>query len=102
MFQVELLFIMQVIMTALLIVLMYRLSQMKRKVEKIINEVQEYINFITEEVAEESLAEASNGASDFYEKRNLFEESKTKALPKEDREEAQTRLIQAVLGEYFP
>ena len=84
--QLEWVFFMQLIMGVLMLFFLRKLMQMKKQMDCITKEVTNYISYITEEM--ESLPE----------KENTIE--KTKRI--KEKEEAQTRLIQAVLSEYFP
>lgn len=87
MFQYEWLFLMQVVTTILVIIFLQRLNQMKKQIDKITQEVMQYISYITEDVEAE---------------KEEFEASVTRIQTLKKREEAQNSLIQAVLGEYFP
>lgn len=82
----EWLFSMQIVMVILMIFLIRKLNQMKKQVDFIIKEVSQYISFIAEDMKEEV---------EFVEKEAQKEREKSQ-------DEAQNRLIQAVLGEYFP
>lgn len=85
MIRLEWLFFMQVIMGVLMIILLQKLTQMKKQVDEIIREVTSYISYITE--AEQEVQ---------------TEEKKNRRVVIKGKEEEQNRLIQAVLGEYFP
>lgn len=85
MIRLEWLFFMQVIMGIFMIVLLQKLTQMKKQVDEIIREVTSYISYITE--AEQEVQ---------------AEEKKNRRVVIKGKEEEQNRLIQAVLGEYFP
>jgi len=84
MFRLEWLFFMQLVMGILMIIFLRKLIQIKKQMDTITKEVMNYISYVTE--AEEN---------EKYE-----EKSHQNHIKKED-EEAQNRLIQAVLGEYF-
>lgn len=78
---------MQIFMAILMIVFLQKLTQMKKQIDNITKEVTQYISYVTEDL----------------------EEEETKTVPpigqnqlNKKQEEAQNRLIQAVLGEYFP
>ena len=89
MFRVEVLFFMQIVTGVLMILVLHKMVQMKNKVEKVIQEVENYITFVTQEEEEQSMPmQAGEGV-------------KTAKSKKENLDEAQTKLIQAVLGEYF-
>lgn len=88
MIQNEWLFFMQMVMTILMIVFLQKLNQMKKQVDTITKEVMQYISFVTEDVEMEKK-----------------DESMAHVSPKNagnKREDEQNRIIQAVLGEYFP
>lgn len=82
----EWLFFMQIIMVILMIVFIQKLNQMKKQIDNITKEVSQYISFITDDIEEEQKIEMSVSPK----------------LVEKKPEEAQNRLIQAVLGEYFP
>ena len=82
----EWLFFMQIIMVILMIVFIQKLNQMKKQIDNITKEVSQYISFVTDDIEEEQKIE-------------MFVSPK---LVEKKPEEAQNRLIQAVLGEYFP
>lgn len=69
-----------------MIVFLQKLTQMKKQVDEITKEVTNYISYITE---------------DMEEKDSLEGEKVLANMDKREKEEAQNRLIQAVLGEYF-
>lgn len=75
MIRLEWLFLMQFIMGGLMIILLQKQMQMKKQLEEIVREVENYISYITEDVTEEP--------------------------SKKIDADAQNRLIQSVLGEYF-
>ena len=78
MIRLEWVFLMQYVMGIFMVLILQKLIQMKGQIDKITKEVNAYISFVTEDVEEEKHSE------------------------KTGQEEAQTRLIQEVLGEYFP
>lgn len=82
----EWLFFMQIIMVILMIVFIQKLNQMKKQIDNITKEVSQYISFVTDDIEEEQKIEMSVSPK----------------LVEKKPEEAQNRLIQAVLGEYFP
>lgn len=87
MVQYEWLLFMQGVTTVLMIIFLLKLSQMKKQVDKITQEVMQYISYVTEDLETEK------------------EENKPYVTPKQaqnKKEEVQNHLIQAVLGEYFP
>lgn len=85
MFRLEWLFLMQLAMGVLMIVFLQKLNQMKEQVDEITKEVTNYISYITEDLEEEAKKE----------------ETSTIGTKKKQNEDAQNRLIQEVLGEYF-
>ena len=88
MFHYEWLFLMQIVTTILMIVFLQKLSQMKKRVDTITQEVMQYISYITEDLEIEKEEESMPFV--------------TKMQVQKKQEEAQNRLIQAVLGEFFP
>ena len=95
MFRLEWLFFMQLCMGILMILFLRKLTQMKRQVEEITREVTNYISYITEDMEEGQTSEIAN-------KPLLHQQNISKDIEKNEKEEAQNRLIQAVLQEYFP
>jgi len=95
MFRLEWLFFMQLCMGILMILFLRKLTQMKRQVEEITREVTNYISYITEDMEEVQTLETAN-------KLLLHQQNISKETEKKEMEEAQNRLIQAVLQEYFP
>ena len=81
-------------MGILLIILLQKITILKKQTDDIIKEVKTYVAYITEEADESSV-----------EKSPLQSSSKTVGSRFQgicSREEAQNGIIQAVLGEYFP
>lgn len=95
MFRLEWLFLMQLIMGVLMIVFLQKLTQMKKQVDEITKEVMNYISYVTEDM-EEDLQETFS-----TKKEHPREEKSPEIMNQKEREDAQNRLIQAVLGEYF-
>lgn len=83
----EWLFLMQIVMGILMIVFLQKLTKMKKQVDKITQEVSNYIAYVTEDIEENE---------------ETVTEEKHMEISKNDTEEAKNRLIQAVLKEYFP
>lgn len=83
----EWLFLMQIVMGILMMVFLQKLTQMKKQVDKITQEVSNYIAYVTEDIEENE---------------ETVTEEKHMEISKNDTEEAKNRLIQAVLKEYFP
>jgi len=98
MFQLEILFFMQIGIGILLVFLLHKISQIKAQVDDIISEVKDYITFITEDT-QDSEADTFDEKQDFHDEKQFFKDRSRKIRDKED---VQTQLIQAVLGEYFP
>lgn len=96
MFRLEWLFLMQIAMGVLMIIFLRKLTQMKKQVDEVTKEVMNYISYITEDMEEENIQEPIS-----VKKENKNEEKYVKSLSKKEKDEAQNRLIQAVLGEYF-
>ena len=90
----EWLFLMQIVMGILMIVFLQKLIQIKKQIDKIIKEVSNYITYITDDMKD----------SENVIEENLIKMRKTgeNSTNKKEEEEAQNRLIQAVLREYFP
>lgn len=84
----EWLLFMQVVTITLMIVFLRKLSQMKKQVDRITKEVMQYISYVTDDLETENEVESIPNV--------------TKIQVQKKQEEAQNRLIQAVLGEYFP
>lgn len=95
MIRLEWLFLMQLIMGGLMIVFLRKQMQMKRQLDEMTREVTNYISYITEDVVEES----HEGAR---EDMQIIERRSKEHKKEKDIDDAQNRLIQAVLGEYFP
>ena len=83
----EWLFLMQIVMGILMMVFLQKLIQMKKQVDKITQEVSNYIAYVTEDIEENE---------------ETMTEEKHMEISKNDTEEAKNRIIQAVLKEYFP
>lgn len=83
----EWLFLMQIVMGILMMVFLQKLTKMKKQVDKITQEVSNYIAYVTEDIEENE---------------ETVTEEKHMEISKNDTEEAKNRLIQAVLKEYFP
>lgn len=88
--QFEILLLAQVITAIGIMVLFGTLIRMKKRMAKVIKEVENYINFITED--EEEPVNAGT------ERR----QNASKKTSRRSGDEVQTQLIQSVLGEYFP
>ena len=84
--RLEWIFLMQVVLGILMLFFLQKLMEIKKQIDKITKEVTNYISYITQE-----------------EEETLEEENPVGKVPlAKEKEEAQNRLIQAVLGEYFP
>ena len=84
--RIELIFFMQLLLGALMLIFLRKQMEMKKQIDEIVKEVTNYLSYITEETEEELEKE-----------KQMINTSQIK-----EKEEAQSRLIQAVLGEYFP
>lgn len=82
--RLEWLFFIQLVMGILMLLFLRKLNQMKKQVDMVTKEVMNYISYVTEDIEKEQ-----------------NEEKLPQKLTKKEDEEAQNRLIQAVLGEYF-
>jgi len=101
MLEFGILFVTQMIMGVVIFILFIQFVQMKKLVEQIIREVEGYISFVTEE------EEVQEGNIETNIKKSLTEErismrEKNRNNKRQSQDDAQTQLIQAVLGEYFP
>ena len=101
MLEFGILFVAQMIMGVVIFILFIQFVQMKKLIEQIIREVEGYISFVTEE------AEVQEGNIETNIKKSLTEErismrEKNRNNKRQSQDDAQTQLIQAVLGEYFP
>ena len=101
MISIEWIFFMQIALIVLIITLLRKMLQMKKQVDEIIKEVQTYVAFITEETEDEMNENVDKQIADRQNTsvKNLKQNQTGKEV---DKDVAQTRLIQAVLGEYFP
>ena len=85
MVRLEWLLLMQLVMGMLMFVFLQKIKEMKKQIDTITKEVMNYISYVTEDEKEKDL-----------------EEEKVEKWREVGQEEAQNRLIQAVLGDYFP
>ena len=83
MFRIELLFLMQCLLGILMLIFLHKINQIKKQVDSITKEVKEYLTFIEEEAELENVTTNKNDV-------------------KISKDEAENRLIQSVLQEYFP
>jgi hypothetical protein len=90
MIRLEWLLLMEVPMGVLMFIFLRKQIQMKKQLDHIVEEVLNYITYVTEQ---------SDEIEEKKEK-NFFEEEKRVEKKKDD--DAQNRLIQAILKEYFP
>ena len=86
----EVLFCAQIITGVVLIILLKKMLQMKKQVEDVIKEIQNYITIVTEE---EEVTEVKDSAQ--------REKAVRRIEMGEDRDALENKLIQSVLGEYF-
>lgn len=101
MITIEWIFFVQLLISVLVIILLRKMTQMKKQVDEIIKEVKEYVTFITE-MPEEEIDEKVNEQITYRQNSDVKNLKQNQTGKKMDKDEAQTRLIQAVLGEYFP
>ncbi len=96
MWQLYLLLFMQTIWGVGLLVLLQRMSGIKKQVDEVTKEVKNYISFVMEDEGDKTL---DNSFVNAYEE-DISSIQSHKLKQKSD--EAQSSLIQAVLGEIFP
>ncbi len=95
----EIVILMDVFIGVLMLIILLRQNQMKKKIDAVIKEVEDYISFITENPEEE------NDRTDIEERENWEKTTGSNSRQKSgkyNQEVSQNRLIQEVLGEYFP
>ena len=85
MIRLEWLFLMQIAMGLLMIVFLQKQIQIKKQIDNITKEINDYLTYIANEESENINSEM------------IFEKKE-----KNMRESAQNQLIQSVLSEYFP
>lgn len=97
MIRLEWLLFMQIGMGILMIILLQKLIQMKKQVDEIMQEVTNYITFITEN-------EEKSASEDvfFEEQKSNIKQNSMKSRSVKELESVQNQLIQAVLGDFFP
>lgn len=81
-------------MGILLIILLQKITILKKQTDDIVKEVNAYVAYVTKETEEEEIQSAPAVTPEKAERGRLSENI--------SKEEAQSRIIQAVLGEYFP
>lgn len=96
MWQLYLLLFMQTMWGVGLLVLLQKMSGMKKQVDEVTKEVKNYISFVIED---EEGKELDNSLVNAYEEDTSSIQSHKM---KQKSDEAQSSLIQAVLGEFFP
>ena len=84
MFYLGLLFLSQGLFGILMLIFLHKINQMKKQIEDITKEVKAYLDFVEEDIKQESIENTSINTA------------------KKQNEEDENRLIQAVLREYFP
>ena len=99
--QFEILLVVQLISSVLILILLRKIIQMKQQISSVVKEVEKYIAFITEEAEAETDVKAENDMSNCKEER-IYQRKKGNNITRVSKDDAQTQLIQAVLGEYFP
>lgn len=98
MIQLEMVFVLQLAMVVLMIIFLQRINRIKKQMDGVIKEVETYISFITEEEEKQQLTTESATRAE----NNIGNIISGKINGKNKKEEEQNRLIQSVLGEYFP
>ena len=83
----EWLLVMQIFLLVFMFIFYQKLVEMKKQVDDITKEVANYISYVTEEIEQENQGESIINAQN---------------TRKKESEDAQNRLIQAVLGDFFP
>ena len=83
----EWLLVMQIFLLVFMFIFYQKLVEMKKQVDDITKEVANYISYVTEEIELENQGESIINAQN---------------TRKKESEDAQNRLIQAVLGDFFP
>ena len=89
MFRLEFLFVLQLVIGIILIVVLRKIMQMKKQVDTVIEEVKNYIQFVTEEEQENP------------KQRDVVQNHTYSKHSKAEKDEMDSKLIQVVLGEYF-
>lgn len=98
MIRLELLFFMQCLQGILMVVFLHKISRMKKQVDEITKEVKSYLSFIEDDIVQEKIQEENLKKNSKEDKLDI----KTEKNGKISKDEAENRLIQAVLQEYFP
>ena len=96
MIQLEMVFGLQIAIGILMIIFLLKISRIQKKIDKVIKEVESYISFIAEEeeaISEQKMERVRGGQA---------ERRPVRKMTKQEKEDAQNKLIQSVLGEYFP
>lgn len=101
MISLEWIFFMQIAIGVLVITLLRKMIQMKKQVDEIIKEVKAYVAFITEEEEDEVKQNIKEPVT-YKQNTGVKNLKQNQTYKRNGKDEAQTRLIQAVLGEYFP
>lgn len=97
--QLEVLFVLQLMLTVLVIILLIKLVQLKKVVTQTVEDVKGYITFITEDINEETTEISAHSEENIIYKTGLSDVSQKKARCNE---KTQSQIIHAVLQEYFP
>ncbi len=90
-------------MGILLIVLLHKITILKKQTDDIVREVKTYVTYITEE--SEADTEPNASISDYNVLSKRFGQASVQAAGvggQANKEELESNIIQAVLGEYFP
>ena len=98
MIQLEMVFALQLAMGILMIIFLQRINRIKKQMNSVIKEVENYISFIMDDdekqqITKERMTKIENSTGGVI---------SGKRSGKNKKEEEQNRLIQSVLGEYFP
>ena len=94
----EILLTAQIGLCVLLLILMKKVVQLKQRIDEIVEAVEGYITFITQEDCEAEDQPVTN--NNIVEESGYVQREKRKRLVVND--DSQTQLIQSVLGEFFP
>jgi len=99
--QFVILFAMQVLIGLFVVILLRKTMQIRKQVTHVVKEVEGYIAFITEETEEDEQVRDVVGLQ-YKREEGVYQNEQRKKKSELSKDDAQTQLIQAVLGEYFP
>ena len=94
----EILLIMEVIASLVAVVLLRKIVLLKQRIEGIVEAVEGYIAFVTKE--EEETCWKRQAMGNYVEPKSSVKKDEEKSI--EISEDSQTKIIQSVLGEFFP